>query len=72
MISKPEVVVAAHHDTDGQARLGVGEVCDANASGATFHAVALADGALDVIRLPAASMPMHNWSLGHAIAVSGL
>src|SRR5881275_2577713 len=41
VISMPEVVVAAHHDADGQARLGVGDVWDPIPSGATFHAVGL-------------------------------
>jgi len=74
VISLPPVVVAAHHDADGQVRRTVGglSVCDPIASGATFHAVAVADGALDVTRLPPPSMPTQSWSLGHAIAVSGL
>jgi hypothetical protein len=68
----PEVVVAAHHDADGQLKLGTGKPCDPIASDATFHADGSADGALELIRLPPPSMPTQNCSLRHAIAVSGL
>ena len=72
VISMPEVVVAAHHDADGQDSFEIEKVRPPIVSGATFHAAALGPGAPELSRLPPASLPTQNWSLGHAIAVSGL